>query len=94
MSVRDFAAILLICTLFVAIYACEDKVTLKQQTHEASQSPEDQRELSDLIRAINMQPLVQQIAVSDITLTSLEGDRVSLSHFRGKVVLLGFWTTW
>jgi peroxiredoxin len=30
----------------------------------------------------------------DFTLTNLDGDRVKLSDFRGKVVFLNFWATW
>lgn len=30
----------------------------------------------------------------DFTLTALDGKRVTLSEFRGKVVLLDFWATW
>jgi cytochrome c biogenesis protein CcmG/thiol:disulfide interchange protein DsbE len=30
----------------------------------------------------------------DFTLIDLKGNRVSLSHLRGKPVLLNFWTTW
>ena len=30
----------------------------------------------------------------DFTLTDLEGNRVTLSDFRGKVVLINFWATW
>lgn len=30
----------------------------------------------------------------DFTLTGLTGDKVSLSDYRGKVVLLDFWATW
>ena len=33
-------------------------------------------------------------AASSFTLTSLEGKTVSLSDFKGKVVLLNFWATW
>lgn len=34
------------------------------------------------------------IAAPGFTLTDLQGRRVSLGDFRGKVVLLNFWTTW
>jgi thiol-disulfide isomerase/thioredoxin len=34
------------------------------------------------------------IMASDFTLTSLEGKKVKLSSFKGKVVFLSFWATW
>lgn len=33
-------------------------------------------------------------AAPDFTLTDINGNRVSLSQFRGKVVLVNFWATW
>ena len=30
----------------------------------------------------------------DFSLPDMEGKKVSLSEFRGKVILLNFWTTW
>ena len=30
----------------------------------------------------------------DFTLTDLDGDKVSLSSFRGKIVIIDFWATW
>ncbi len=34
------------------------------------------------------------IDLPDISLPNLEGKAVSLRSFRGKVILLNFWTTW
>lgn len=36
----------------------------------------------------------KKVATSDFTLASIEGEQVSLSDFRGRVVVLNFWTTW
>ncbi len=37
--------------------------------------------------------LVEDVA-SDFTLTDMAGNKVSLSQFKGKVVILNFWATW
>ena len=34
------------------------------------------------------------VAAPDFSLKDLSGRAVSLSQYRGKTVLLGFWTTW
>ncbi len=35
-----------------------------------------------------------EVQASGFTLTSLEGEDVSLDHYRGQYVLLNFWATW
>lgn len=34
------------------------------------------------------------IEVADFTLPTLDSDRISLSDFKGKVIILDFWSTW
>lgn len=40
------------------------------------------------------QPLERDKLVIDFALENLEGEVVQLSDYRGKLVLLNFWTTW
>jgi thiol-disulfide isomerase/thioredoxin len=49
---------------------------------------------SSLLQAIGMQIPKQEIASTDFTLDSLDGQKVSLSSNRGKLVFLNFWATW
>ncbi len=37
---------------------------------------------------------VQGVPAPDFTLASLDGNKVTLSEFRGKAILLNFWATW
>ncbi len=50
--------------------------------------------LSELMEAMKIYESVGGQKAADFDLASLDGGRVSLSQYRGKVVLLGFWTTW
>ncbi len=45
-------------------------------------------------RALNLIRFPKPVALPDVSLPDLEADDVALSSFRGKVVLLNFWTTW
>ncbi len=39
-------------------------------------------------------PVKDKISAQDFTLEDLEGRPVAVTDFRGKVVLIFFWTTW
>lgn len=49
--------------------------------------------LSDTITTSSASVVVNQQA-PDFTLTSIYGESVTLSDYRGKVMLLDFWATW
>ncbi len=42
----------------------------------------------------NLEAMKEQAATPDFTLPNLDGKKVSLKEFRGKVVFLNFWATW
>ncbi len=44
--------------------------------------------------AVNQECCATHPLAKDFSLTSLEGDTISLKAYRGKVVLLNFWATW
>lgn len=39
-------------------------------------------------------PVKEKIAARDFSLEDLDGRQVALKDFRGKIVLVFFWTTW
>jgi thiol-disulfide isomerase/thioredoxin len=49
---------------------------------------------SSLLQAVGLQIPKDGVQASDFTLDALQGGRVSLSSYRGKLVFLNFWATW
>lgn len=49
---------------------------------------------SSLLQAVGMQIPKDELQATDFTLDALQGGRVSLSSYRGKLVFLNFWATW
>jgi hypothetical protein len=47
-----------------------------------------------LFSAMNLVRLTENAEFPDVRLPNLEGQVVPLRSFRGKVLLLNFWTTW
>ena len=63
---------------------------LLPQNANAQVSPE----ISRLFRSAKIQALSKAADPQDFTLNLLDGDSVSLSSYRGSVVILNFWATW
>ncbi len=50
--------------------------------------------IAELMAAMNIKHITQPTGAPDFELFSVKGQKVSLSQYRGKVVLLSFWSTW
>jgi len=51
-------------------------------------------EAAQLLRNVNIQVFNQRTEPYNFTLQLLTGDKVTLSDYKGKVVILNFWATW
>ena len=52
------------------------------------------QQVNDKVSGDNDTAKATLVAAPDFSLKDLSGRAVSLSQYRGKTVLLGFWTTW
>ena len=60
----------------------------------AARVPVSPQVLSEQLKKAGLDVPTREIMSEDFTLQSLDGTSVSLSSFKGKVVLLSFWATW
>jgi cytochrome oxidase Cu insertion factor (SCO1/SenC/PrrC family) len=49
---------------------------------------------TDPFSAAGVLKFKEKISAPEFEITDIEGNRANLKHYRGKVVLLDFWTTW
>ena len=54
----------------------------------------DLLEAADLFAALDLQPMQPPMEAVSFTTEALDGKRVSLRDFRGRIVLLNFWASW
>jgi hypothetical protein len=47
-----------------------------------------------LFKAMNLMRFSETVEIPDVSLPDLKGKEVPLRSFRGKVLLINFWTTW
>jgi hypothetical protein len=48
----------------------------------------------ELFRALNLVRFSDAVELPDLRLPDLDGQEVPLRTFRGKVLMINFWTTW
>lgn len=50
--------------------------------------------IADLLASVDMHHFTDPVKAPDFELNSVQGEKVNLAQYRGKVVLLSFWATW
>ena len=72
--------------MFVLALACTDAAFLTAQSHTLPSNPKTAPDA--------LIPEAQRVPAPDFTLASSNGHNLTLSAYKGKVVLLDFWATW
>jgi hypothetical protein len=83
--------------LIPLLYSCqkEQKDQLESTTEKVLPvKPETDTRVAELLASVNMHHFTDPVKAPDFELNSVEGERINLARYRGKVVLLSFWATW
>lgn len=86
--------IYIIVTLFTLIlagaYGCQNGET----DNSSSVNKVSGKTISELLTAIEMFEFKDKVPAVEFELENIAGGKSSLAQFRGKVIVLSFWTTW
>ena len=79
------------------IYSCqkEQKERVESPSKEViSGKAHTDNRIAELLASVDMRHFTNPVKAPDFELNSVQGERINLSQYRGKVVLLSFWATW
>jgi len=93
---KSYFIFVLLFIVIIATVACEKKEKAKEPSVEKPpvEVKGERPPLSEQLSALDIYHFKEPAEAPDFELPSIEGKSVSLSHYRGKVVLISFWTTW
>lgn len=91
-----FFTFVLLFIVTTATLACVKKEEAKVPANEnpPAEAKIERPPLSEQLSALNLYSYEETVKAPDFELPSIKGPDVTLKQYRGKVVLLSFWTTW
>jgi cytochrome oxidase Cu insertion factor (SCO1/SenC/PrrC family) len=94
---KIFFYIIPLLILMPLIYSCQKEQKEGVDGTSDKVIPEEAKtnnRVAELLASVDMRHFTDPVKAPDFELNSLEGERINLASYRGKVVLLSFWATW
>jgi cytochrome oxidase Cu insertion factor (SCO1/SenC/PrrC family) len=76
------------------MYGCSQNNVDTLEVKPPSEQTEADFQIAELLEAANVYKFENPVKAPDFNLTSVKGSDIGLNQYRGKIVLLSFWTTW
>ncbi len=96
-KINKYVILTLAVILIAGLISCQKDKPASEVTNTPSEASVDKptaSEITELMAALNLHQFKEPVQAPDFELTSVTGKKVSLSQYRGNVVLLTFWATW
>ncbi len=94
---KIFFHIIVLLLLMPLIYSCQKEQKERVEGTSEKVLPEEAKtnnRVAELLASMDMRHFTDPVKAPDFELNSVEGEKINLSSYRGKVVLLSFWATW
>jgi cytochrome oxidase Cu insertion factor (SCO1/SenC/PrrC family) len=94
---KTFSYFIVLILLLPLLQSCQKDQTERSEGASKKVLPGEahvDNRVAELLASVDMRHFTDPVKAPDFELNSVEGERVSLSRYRGKVVLLSFWATW
>ena len=93
-SRKYYVTFICLLLLMAGMYSCQKEEREDTLKKGLSGKKDPDNRVADLLASMNMHHFTDPVKAPDFELNSVHGEKISLSQYRGKVVLLSFWATW
>ncbi len=89
-----FFTLSFLIVILTGTYACQKNQSEEPAAIKASVTDQADTSIAELLKSESIYHFKEPTEAPAFELPSLDGEKISLAQYRGKVVLLSFWATW
>lgn len=93
-KLRRICILTSVLILFSGMLSCQKDRSEHSSNDIQPKEAQPVSEIADLMASMDMYHFPDPPGAPDFNLESVNGGRVGLAEYRGKVILLSFWATW